>query len=331
MQLDRTNRRELIAALGAVVAWPLAVRAQESGRTYRLGFLVPSPKDSQPMAAFFDELRREGFIEQQNLEILPGGFDAASEKLTELAAALAKAMPDAIVAGPVLPLRALQAATQTVPLIGFSEDLVAEGLVTSLARPGGNITGVSLLAPELDGKRQDILIEAIAGARRIAALFDSRVTLPFHLQTLEQAARSRGVALSTFGVNGPEDVGAAIDGAKASGAEGLNFLASPLFAALGSQSYQIVMERTSAIRLPAIFQWPEMAEAGAVLGYGPPISDVYRQRARLTAKVLRGAKPAELPVEQPTKFELVINLKTAKAIGHEVPAGLVLRADKVIE
>ena len=283
------------------------------------------------MAAFFDELRREGFIERQNLEILPGGFDTANEKLSELAVALAQAMPDAIVAGPVLPLRALQAATRTVPLIGLSEDLVAEGLVTSLARPGGNITGISLLAPELDGKRQDILIEAIAGARRIAALFDARVTPPSHLHVLESAARSRGVALSTFGVNGPEDVGAAIDEAKASGAEGLNFLSSPLFAAPGSRIYQIVMERTAAVRLPAIFQWPEMAEAGAVLGYGPPIADVYRQRARLTAKVLRGAKPVDLPVEQPTKFELVINLKTSKAIGHEVPAGLVLRADKVIE
>jgi ABC-type uncharacterized transport system substrate-binding protein len=326
------RRREFITLLGGAVAiWPLGVRAQESGRTYRLGFLVPSPKDSQPMAAFFDELRRAGFIEQQNLEILPGGFDSSSEKLAELAGALAKAMPDAIVAGPSLPLRALQAATRTVPLIGLSEDLVAEGLVISLARPGGNITGISLLAPELDGKRQDILIEAIAGARRIAALFDARVTPPFHLQALEHAARSRGVALSTFGVNGPEDVGATIDGAKASGAEGLNFLASPLFGAPGSRSYHIVMERTAAIRLPAIFQWPEMAEAGAVLGYGPPIADVYRQRARLTAKVLRGAKPADLPVEQPTKFELVINLKIAKAIGHEVPAGLVLRADKVIE
>jgi putative tryptophan/tyrosine transport system substrate-binding protein len=137
MQFDQLTRRDFIRLLsGAAVAWPLAARAQESGRTYRLGFLVPSPKDSQPMAAFFDELRREGFIERRNLEILPGGFDAANEKLSELAVALAQAMPDAIVAGPVLPLRALQAATRTVPLIGLSEDLVAEGLVTSLARPG---------------------------------------------------------------------------------------------------------------------------------------------------------------------------------------------------
>jgi putative ABC transport system substrate-binding protein len=252
MEFGRLKRREFIKVLGgAAAAWPLAARAQESGRTYRLGFLVPSPKDSQSMAAFFDELRREGFIEQQNLEILPGGFDTASEKLAELAGVLAKAMPDAIVAGPALPLRALQAATQTVPLIGLSEDLVAEGLVASLARPGGNITGISLLAPELDGKRQDILIEAIAGARRIAALYDARATPPFHLLTLEHAARSRGVALSTFGVNGPEDVRAAIDGAKESGAEGLNFLASSLFGAPGSRSYQIVMERSAAIRLPA--------------------------------------------------------------------------------
>src|SRR6516165_990422 len=138
------KRRDFMTLLGGATVWPLAIRAQESGRTYRLGFLVPGPKDSLSMAAFFDELRRGGFIEQQNLEILPGGFDTASEKLAEFAEALAKALPDAIVAGPALPLRALQAATRTVPLIGLSEDLVAEGLVTSLARPGGNITGDQL-------------------------------------------------------------------------------------------------------------------------------------------------------------------------------------------
>jgi putative ABC transport system substrate-binding protein len=276
-------------------------------------------------------LRLHGFIENQNLEVLPGGFGFRNEELAELAAALVKAAPDAIVAGPELPLRALRAATRTVPIIGISEDLVAEGQADSLAHPGGNITGISLLSPELDGKRQEILIEAVLSARQIAAMFDSNVTPPYHLQMLQHAARSRGVELSIFGVKGPEDIVSAIDAAKASGAEALNFLATPLFSVPGSRNNEIVLERIMTIRLPTIFQWPETAEAGAVLAYGPRFTDVYRQRGRIVAKILRGTKPAEIPVEQPTRFELVINLKAAKTIGHQVPAGLVARADKVIE
>jgi len=213
----------------------------------------------------------------------------------------------------------------------MSEDMVAEGLVGSLARPGGNLTGISLLSPELDGKRQDILIEAVPAARRIAAMADSRNTPPYHLQALEHAARSRGVEFSVFGVNGPEEIASAIDAAKAAGAAALNFLASPLFSLPGTRNNAIVMERIAALRLPAIFQFPETAQAGALAGYGPRFSELYRQRARMVAKIFRGANPAELPVEQPARFQLVINLKAARALGHEVPAGLVLRADEVIE
>src|SRR5262247_406581 len=146
---------------------------------------------------------------------------------------LVAAAPDAIIAGPAPPLRALQAVTRTIPLIGMSEDMVGEGLVASLARPGGNITGISLLSPELDGKRQDILIEAVPNAHHIAAMADSRQTPPYHLQALQHAARSRGVELAVFGVNGPEEVASAINGAKASGTEALNFLATPLFSVSG--------------------------------------------------------------------------------------------------
>jgi putative ABC transport system substrate-binding protein len=309
----------------------MVARGQEPDRIYRLGFLVPIPRDRPPVVALFDELRLNGFIESQNLEVLPGGFDIRDEQLVELAAALVKAAPDAIVAGPERPLRAVQAVTRTVPLIGMSEDLVAEGLVASLARPGGNITGISLLSPELDGKRQDILIEAVPGVRRIAVMFDSKVTPPYHVQVLQHAARSRGVEASLFGVKVPEDIGPAIDAAKASNVEALNFLATPLFSIPGTRNNQTVLERVTAMRLPTIFQWPETAEVGALLGYGPRFTDVYRQRARIVAKILRGAKPAETPVEQPTRFELAINLKVARAIGNDLPSSLVLRADKVIE
>jgi putative ABC transport system substrate-binding protein len=148
------KRRDFITLLSGAATWPFAAQAQEPGRIYRIGFLIPTPRDRPPVVAFFDELRLNGFIENQNLKVVPGGFDARDEQFVELATALVKAAPDAIVAGPELPLRALQAATRTVPLIGMSEDLVAEGLVASLARPGGNVTGISLLSPELDGKRR---------------------------------------------------------------------------------------------------------------------------------------------------------------------------------
>jgi putative ABC transport system substrate-binding protein len=325
------RRREFITLLGGATAWPLAARAQEPSRTYSLGFLLPSARRSAAVEAFFDELRLNGFVEGKNLAVVPGGFEATDDNLVERATALVNAAPDAIVAGPAPPLRAVQALTRTIPIVGMSEDLVGEGLAASLARPGGNITGISLLSPELDGKRQDILIEAVPGARRVAAMADSRQTPPYHLQVLQHAARSRGVELSVFGVNSPEEIASAIDAAKQSGAQALNFLATPLFSLPGTRNNAIVMERIAAVRLPAIFQWPETAEAGALAGYGPRFSENYRQRARIVVRILRGAKVADMPVEQPVRFELVINLKAARAIGHEIPAGLALRADEVIE
>jgi len=160
-------RRIFVSLLGAAAAWPIAARAQD--RTYRLGFLLPTTRQVPAVEAFFDELRLNGFVEGKNLVVLPGGFEATDDSLAERAAALVNAVPDAIVSGPAPPLRALEAITRSVPIIGMSEDMVGEGLVASLAHPGGNITGISLLSPELDGKRQEILIEAVPGARRIAA------------------------------------------------------------------------------------------------------------------------------------------------------------------
>jgi putative ABC transport system substrate-binding protein len=184
-----------------------------------------------------------------------------------------------------------------------------------------------MLSPELDSKRQDILIEAAPGARRMAALVDSSITVPRHLEALQDAARKRGVALSFFSAGKPEEIVSSINDAKAWGAESLNVLATALF----SDNRRIIFERVAVLRLPAIYQWPEMAEEGGLAAYGPRNVETFRQRARMIVKILRGAKPTDIPVEQPTQFELVINLKAATEIGHEVPAGLVLRADKVIE
>jgi putative ABC transport system substrate-binding protein len=163
------RRRDFITGISAATAWPLAVRAQEAGRLYRLGFLIPAARTSAAVDAMFDEFRRGGLVEGQNLVVI-GRFGVTNEQIGDAVSAVVTATPDAIVAGPELYTRALQAATLTVPLVSISEDLVGEGLVASLARPGGNITGISLLSPELDDKRQDILIEAVPGIRRMAAL-----------------------------------------------------------------------------------------------------------------------------------------------------------------
>jgi len=233
------------------------------------------------------------FVEGQNLAVIPDGFDADYGHLSELAAALVKAAPDAIIAGPARALQALQSLTHTIPLIGMTEDMVAEGVVASFARPGSNITGISLLSPELDTKRQEIL--AVPGARKIAAMAAANAAPEYHLQALEHAARSRGVEFLVFRVGGPGEIISAIDAAKASGVEALNFLASPLFSVPGSQTNRVVLDRVAAVRLPSIFQFPETAEAGALAGYGARITDLYSQRARITVQVLRGTKPADIP------------------------------------
>jgi putative ABC transport system substrate-binding protein len=321
------RRREFIATIGGAAAvWPFATRAQEAGRVYHLGVMMASPKIAPHIVAFFDELRALGFVEGQNLKV-DGGFGLRDEQLPEIAAAMAKFPPDAIFCVAIAHMRAAQGAMSGVPIVGLATDMIATGLVKSLARPGGNVTGISLLSSELDGKRQDILIEAVPGARRMAILADANATTPQHLKTLQDAARTRGTEFAISMIRTPEDIAPVMNEIKASGAAAINVLASPVFSA----NRRLIIERAAALRLPAIYEWPEMAEEGGLIGYNARLSSIFRQAARMVVKALRGVKPADIPIEQPTNFELVINLKTAQAIGHEVPAGLVLRADKIIE
>jgi len=321
------RRREFVTFLGSAAAWSLAASAQESGRIYRLGVLVPSPRESTNPAAFFDELRAFGFIEGQNLKVA-GSFSLRNDGLSEAVAAIANSSPDAVFSsGGDNFYSAAQKAMPAVPIVCFSADMLAAGVVRSLARPGSNITGISLLTSETDGKRQDILMEAAPGATRMAILADATHTAPTELQMLQDAARRRGVELVVFSVRTPDEIATTIDRISASGAAAINILGGPMFAG----NRRLIIERAIAVRLPAIFELPEAADEGLLIGYGPRFSFVYRQAARIVVKVLRGAKPDEIPVEQPTIFELVINLKTAKMIGHKIPVGLLLRADKVIE
>ena len=317
------NRREFIASIGSLALSPIAAQAQDAGRVYRLGVLIPATRAS--VEPFFDELRINGFVEGQNL-VVTGRYSVRAEQIAESVAELMKTEPEVILCGPESYLRVLHAATRTIPLDSMSEDLVGEGFVASLAKPGGNITGISLLSPELDGKRMEILIEAVPGLRRVAALAHSIVTKE-HLEQQQELARSRSVELSVFPFATASEIAPALDAAKASGAQAINFLATPHQVV----SRDLILDHMAKVKLPAIYQWPETSDLGGLMGYGPPFALMYRQRARQVAKMLRGTKPTEMPVEQPSNFELVINLKTAKAIGLEIPDRLVTRADRVIE
>jgi putative ABC transport system substrate-binding protein len=327
-EVSSVNRRDFITLLGGgVAAWPLTARAQQADRIYRLAFVSANPREASQHMALLDELRRYGFVEGQNLIVDQRGFSTDYDKFPAVAAAIVKAPVDAIVCSGEIALRATQQATRAVPILGVADDMLAAGLVGSLARPGGNTTGISILATELDGKRQELLMEILPNARRMAALADPNSTEAGRLQRLKDGARAASVELSIHMVDSAEKIVAAIDQAKDSGAHAINFLSSPLF----TSNRHTIIQHVIALRLPSIHHLPEIVEDGGLVGYGARITAMYRQMARLLVKVLRGTAPADLPVEQPATFELVFNLKTAAAIGLVVPPSLLLRADKVIE
>jgi putative ABC transport system substrate-binding protein len=299
--------------------------AQEAGRTYRLGFVVQPAKPK--LGAMFEELRKQGFAEGGKLSVEPHGFSVPVERIEEIADEIVKARPDVIYGGGSAVGRALKRATATIPLVISADDMLREGLVASLSHPGGNLTGISILATELDGKRLELLTEMIPGARRIAALLDPETTPRRQIDALSATAHSHGVELAICRAAGPADIAAAIAAAQSSGAQAIDVLASAFFNANRAR----IIAGIAEAGLPAIYQWPEYAHEGALIAYGPSIDGFYRQAARLIAKLFRGAKPADLPVEQPTAFALAINLKTAATLGLTVPKSLLARADEVIE
>ena len=230
-------RRKFIAALGGTAfAWPLMARAQDAGRTYRLGALFPLPRDGREGIALFDELRRFGFIEGQNLTIDWREYGTNIDPVPNFAAELANAPLDVLLAGGDLAIRATQSATATISILAITDDMLGSGLVGSLARPNSNTTGLSILATELDGKRQEILIEAVPGLHRMAALADSNTTASPQLQALQDAARARNVELSIHRIARGEEIAAAVDAANASGAAALTFWPHPSFSAIARLS-----------------------------------------------------------------------------------------------
>ena len=323
------RRRKFVILLGGTVAaWPVAARAQEPGRTYRLGDLHLSPRNAPYNVALFEAVKPDGFIDGKNLMVDDRGFGLRVDELADHASAIVKAEVDLIVCSGDPCVRAAQRVTKTLPILGLAEDMVRSGFVASLAKPGGNTTGVSILATELDGKRQEILLEVVPGMRRMATLADVNSSLPQQLQAMQDAARARGVELLIYQVTKAEEIVGAIDAAKSSGAKALNVLASAFL----HNNRQIILPRVAVLGLPTIYQFPATAEEGGFIAYGSGLDQIYRDIwARQLVKLLRGAKPADIPVEQPTKFELVVNLKTAAALGLTIPESFLLRADKVIE
>jgi putative ABC transport system substrate-binding protein len=290
--------------------------------------LWASPRGDDPAyKAFFGELRRRGFIEGQNLTVEYRAYGQHVDLIPQYATELVMARVDVIVTAGDETVRAVQQATKTIPIVALVGDMLGSGLVTSLARPDGNTTGVSILAREADGKRQDILIEAVPGLRLMAVLTDVNYTKAAKLGALQEAARAHNIEFSIHRVARGEDIAAAIDSAQASGATALNIVSSPLFYG----DLHLIMERAAVARLPTIYEFPEAAEEGGFAAYGPRLSVLFEAMARQVVQVLRVTKVADIPVEQATKFELVINLKTAKAMGVTVPETLLVRADKVIE
>jgi putative ABC transport system substrate-binding protein len=321
------RRRDFITILGGASAMlPFAAKAQ-AGQTYRLGALMGHPRNVPVNVAFLDEFRRAGFIEGQNFAVDWRAFGQNPGLLPQYAAELVSARVDVIATAGEEATRAAQQVTKTIPIVALVDDLLGCGLVQSLARPEGNITGVNWLSAQLDGKRQDILIEALPGLHRLAALADANNT-GAKLEALKEAARAHNVELSIYRVGSGEEIAAAIDAAHASGATALNVLVGVLLWA----HRQLIMDRAAALHLPTMHGSPEEAEEGAFAAYGGRLGPAFvGWMPQQVVKLFRGAKVADIPIEQPTKLELVINLKTANAMGVTVSPGLLLRADKLIE
>jgi putative ABC transport system substrate-binding protein len=321
------TRRALLAASAVVLVGHGAARAQQSGRTYRLGILSNYTREAPIWVTLIDELSKADFIEGKNLGVDARGFAIHPDQAAAVAAELVKSGVDVIICPGKQITATVQAATRTIPILSVSDDMIADGLVPSLAHPGGNLTGISILASELDGKRQEILMELVPESHHMVALVDPGTAAPLQLAALRQATARRGVELSVCPIVSSEEIAASIDKATDGGATALNVLASPLL----NRHRRLIIERCAALRLPAIYQWPETAEEGGLAAYGPRFTGIYRQLASQLVKLLRGAKPADLPVEQPTKFELAVNLKTAQSLGLAVPPAILARADEVIE
>jgi ABC-type uncharacterized transport system substrate-binding protein len=326
------KRREFITLLGggAAAAWPLAVRAQQAAKLPTIGFLGQSTPvvETQRLAAFLKRLRELGWIEGRTVAIEYAWGQGSSERFAEIAADFVRLKVDVIVTSGTANVIAAKQATSVIPIVfAVAGDPIANSLVASLARPGGNVTGLSTLATDLAGKRLELLREAVAGLRRLATIGNVGNSLAVLEMSEVQAAAARfGLEAAALEIRQAEDIAPAFEALRG-GADALYVVADPLVNTNRARIHTLAM----GARLPAIYNAKEHVEAGGLMSYGPNFPELYRRAAEYVDKILRGAKPADIPVEQPTKFDLVVNLTTAKALGLQVPPTLLARADEVIE
>jgi putative ABC transport system substrate-binding protein len=325
------RRREFIAMLGGAATLPLAARAQQRVGMPRVGYLFsfPQAEGRHLWEACRQGLRELGYVEGQNIAVEPRFADGRHERLPALAEDLVRHKVDIIVAAATPASRAARAATSQIPIVIVAVgEPVKVGLVASLARPGGNVTGLSLLTPDLSGKRLELLREFVPTLARVGILKnpDNPVSAVF-LEETQVAAHKIGIELRSSDAQNPEQIETAFAQAAARRDDAIIVFDDPV---LWSHRAKFV-ELAAARKIPAMYGYRDFVDLGGLMSYGPDRPDQYRRTAIFVDKILKGAKPAELPVERPTKFEFVFNRKTANALGLEVPTSLLLRADQIIE
>jgi ABC-type uncharacterized transport system substrate-binding protein len=321
------RRREFITLISGAVAWPLVAGAQQATRPF-FGILLVFSREAgrtftEPLRAYMQAL---GYVEGRNITFDVRYADGKVDRLPALVAELVAQRPAVIATFGDAAGLAAKAATNTVPVVSMSEDLVRAKLVTNMRNPGGNITGVSVMGTELDAKRLEILAELLP-ARSTVLLLADPTTHRESRPALNATAATLGLTLREAIVGTPEQIERTMREAKDQGAAGMNVLSSALFFALRGH----IIALAAKLGLPAIYQWPEIADEGGLIAYGPSLRGAFRQVTTIVDKVLKGAKPSDIPVEQPTRFSLVINLKTANALGVTFPPLTLVRADRAID
>jgi putative ABC transport system substrate-binding protein len=323
------RRRAFIALLGGAVVWPFATIAQHTSKWYRVSYIALLPgEDSGLIEPLLQRLRELGYSEGKNLAFEYRSAEGRPERLEQLAAELVRAEPDVLVAGwGTLTAQVAKAATTTVPVVFTSAgDPIGAGVIASLNQPGGNVTGLTSQASDILGKRLQILAQLIPADHAVAVVLNPDT--PFSaLAVHELRTAARGRRFDIFEARTAEQVSAGIEAAAQSGAGGLLTLEDFLILSVGRQ----IVDLAAKVRLPTVFGSRDLAEAGGLISYGTDRRQLHRRAADYVDRILKGAKPADLPVEQPSKFEFVINLKTARSLGLEVPPSLLALADEVIE
>jgi len=324
------NIFRLLPIIAGLVGYGALAEAQQAAKIPRVGFLSPFSPSATALwhEAFRQGLRDLGWVEGKNISIEYRYAEGRHDRLPDLAADLVRLKVDVIVTATATDGQAAKHATRAIPIVIASGDLVGSGLVESLARPGGNITGLSHMAPELAGKRLELLKEMVPKLSRVAVLWNPQGrTSTLSWNEMQLPARKLGVQLHSLEVRSPNDFAKAFEEATRARAGALAIMPNPVFVT----NLKRIADLAAKHRLPSIFHLREFADSGGLLTYGIDRADMFRRAATYVDKILKGAKPADLPVEQPTKFQLVINLKTAKALGLTIPQSVLFRADQVIQ